>query len=66
MKAEVIIGIDLAGKLENRTGWTLWKNKKVETSLIHTNKEKLEGIAHSDPTVIAVDAPFSLPKKGIL
>lgn len=62
----VIIGIDLAGKPKNPTGWALWKSKKVETSLIHTNKEILEGIAHSDPTIIAIDAPFSLPEKGIL
>jgi len=66
LKGKVIIGIDLAGKPKNPTGWALWKNKKVETSLIHTNKEILDGIAHSDPTIIAIDAPFSLPKKGIL
>ena len=66
MKNKVIIGIDLAGKPKNPTGWALWKSKKVETSLIHTNEEILEGITHSDPTIIAIDAPFSLPKKGIL
>jgi len=66
LKAKVIIGIDLAGKPKNPTGWALWKNKKVETSLIHTNKEILDGVTHSDPTIIAIDAPFSLPKKGIL
>lgn len=66
LKGKVIIGIDLAGKPKNPTGWALWKNKKVETSLIHTNKEILEGIAHSAPNIIALDAPFSLPKKGIL
>jgi predicted nuclease with RNAse H fold len=66
LKAKVIIGIDLAGKPKNPTGWALWKNKKVETSLIHTNKEILEGITHSDPTIIAIDAPFNLPKKGSL
>jgi len=66
LKNKVIIGIDLAGKPKNPTGWALWKSKKVETSLIHTNEEILEGITHSDPTIIAIDAPFSLPKKGIL
>lgn len=65
LKTKVIIGIDLAGKPKNPTGWALWKNKKVETSIIHTNKEILDGIAHSPPTIIAIDAPFSLPKKGI-
>jgi predicted nuclease with RNAse H fold len=66
LKNKGIIGIDLAGKPKKPTGWTLWKSKKVETSLIHTNEEILEGITHSDPTIIAIDAPFSLPKKGIL
>lgn len=66
LKAKVIIGIDLAGKPKNPTGWALWKNKKVETSLIHTNKEVLDGVTHSDPNIIAIDAPFSLPNKGIL
>jgi len=66
LKNKVIIGIDLAGKPKKPTGWALWKSKKVETSLIHTNEEILEGITHSDPTIIAIDAPFSLPKKGIL
>jgi predicted nuclease with RNAse H fold len=66
LKNKVIIGIDLAGKPKNLTGWALWKSKKVETSLLHTNEEILEGITHSDPTIIAIDAPFSLPKKGIL
>jgi len=66
LKAKGIIGIDLAGKPKNPTGWALWKNKKVETSLVHTNKEILDGVTHSDPIIIAIDAPFNLPKKGSL
>jgi predicted nuclease with RNAse H fold len=63
LKTKVIIGIDLAGKPKNPTGWALWKDKKVETSLIYTNNEILENITRSKPTIIAIDAPFSLPKK---
>ena len=66
LKPKAIIGIDLAGKPENPTGWSLWKEKEVETSLIHADKEILEGIVHSKPVIIAIDAPFSLPRKGIL
>ena len=66
MKTKVIIGIDLAGKPKNPIGWALWKDKKVETSLIYTNNEILENITRSKPTIIAIDAPFSLPKKEIL
>lgn len=66
LKNKVIIGIDLAGKPENPTGWAVWKNKRVETSLIYTDNEILEGITHNKPVIISIDAPFSLPKRGIL
>jgi len=66
LKNKVITGIDLAGKPENPTGWAVWKNKRVETSLIYTNNEILEGITRNKPAIIAIDAPFNLPKKGIL
>jgi hypothetical protein len=66
LKSKVIIGIDLAGKPENPTGWALWENRVIKTSLIYTDNEILEGITHNKPTSIAIDAPFSLPKQGIL
>jgi len=66
LKNKVIIGIDLAGKQKNPTGWALWENKIVETALIYTNKEILEKIACAKPTIIAIDAPLKLPKNGLL
>jgi hypothetical protein len=66
LKAKVRIGIDLAGKPENPTGWATWENKKVKTSLLYTDNQIIEAIDQSKPEIIAVDAPFSLPKKGIL
>jgi len=66
LKAKVIIGIDLAGKPENPTEWTTWENKKVKTSLLYMDNQIVEAIAQSKPEIIAVDAPFNLPKKGIL
>jgi predicted nuclease with RNAse H fold len=66
LKTKVIIGIDLAGKPENPTGWATWENKKVKTSLLYSDNQILEAIAQNKPEVIAVDAPFSLPKSGIL
>lgn len=62
----VIIGIDPAGKPQNPTGWAVWKNKRVNTSLVYTDNEIMEGITHNKPTIIAIDAPFHLPKEGIL
>jgi len=66
LKAKVIIGIDLAGKAENPTGWAIWKNKKVKTTLLYTDSQIIETITQSKPELIAIDAPFNLPKKGIL
>ena len=63
LKNKVIIGIDLAGKPENPTGWAVWINKRVETSLIYTDNEILEGITHNKPAIISIDAPFNLPKR---
>ena len=62
----VIIGIDLAGKPQNPSGWAVWKNKRVKTSLVYTDGEIMEGIVQNKPTVIAIDAPFHLPREGLL
>ena len=66
MKSKVIIGIDLAGKQKNPTGWAVLKNKMMETALVYTNKEILEKIAYTKPAIAAIDAPLKLPKKGLL
>jgi hypothetical protein len=66
LKTKVIIGIDLAGKPENPTGWASWENKKVETCLLYMDNQILEAITQKKPEIIAVDAPFRLPKSGTL
>jgi len=66
LKNKTIIGIDLAGKQENPTGGALWKNKNIETRLLFTDNEILSQIISASPTIIAIDAPFSLPKQGLL
>jgi len=65
LKKEVIIGIDLAGKPENPTGWALWESKMVTTNLVYTDKDILESIFRNNPAMIAIDAPLAFPKKGI-
>lgn len=65
LENEVIIGIDLAGKPENPTGWAIWKNKELKTTLLYSDGEILDSITRSKPKITAIDAPFCLPKKGI-
>jgi predicted nuclease with RNAse H fold len=65
LKGKIIIGIDLAGKEENPTGFAIWRNKTVETCLIYTDKEILEKVFSANPKIVAIDAPLNLPKSGI-
>jgi len=66
LKEECIIGIDLAGTLKNPSGLAFWKNKTVKACLLHSDREILENIIKNNPTLIAIDAPFCLPQKGLL
>jgi predicted nuclease with RNAse H fold len=66
MQENVIIGIDLAGVEKNPTGWALWKNKVISTCHLYENQEILEHLTKFEPTLITIDAPLSLPKKGIM
>jgi len=65
-KGKCTIGIDLAGLSKYPTGWALLKDNAVKTSLAYTDSEILENIARNNPSLIAIDAPLSLPKKGEL
>jgi len=64
MQENVIIGIDLAEMEKNPTGWTLWKNKAISTCHLYENQEILDYLTKFEPTLIAIDAPLSLPKRG--
>ncbi|KPV64556.1 MAG: hypothetical protein AOA66_0089 [Candidatus Bathyarchaeota archaeon BA2] len=66
MKENIIIGIDLAGVPKNPTGWALWKNKTISTCHLYENQEILEQLTKIKPILVAIDAPLSLPKKGIM
>lgn len=58
-----IIGLDLAGKEKNPTGFALL-NSKVILKELYSDKEILDETVKHKAKVIAVDAPFSFPKEG--
>lgn len=66
MDRKVVMGIDLAGKPKNPTGLAVLDGRSVKIGLLHTNKQILESITNNEPSLIAIDAPFSLPQRGIL
>lgn len=59
-----IIGIDLAGKDKNTTGFCVMIDNETKVKLLHTDDEILKAIKEIEPDVIAVDAPFSFPVEG--
>lgn len=57
----LVVGLDLAG-VENRpTGLCLLRDMKAETSLVYSDDEVLKSIEESEPEIVAIDAPLSLP-----
>lgn len=56
-----IVGLDLAGVESRPTGFCILADMTAETSLVYTDKEILVKIRESNPQVIAIDAPLSLP-----
>jgi len=59
-----VVGIDLAGKTENPTGFCLLTESGAETKLLYSDLEILREIETVKPQCIAIDAPFWLPKVG--
>jgi hypothetical protein len=57
----LIVGLDLAGVESRPTGFCMLADMKAETFLIHTDKEILGEIKERRPSVVAIDAPLSLP-----
>jgi predicted nuclease with RNAse H fold len=66
MSKNIIVGIDLAGKATNPTGWAMLKNKTISTCHLHSDEEILKRSINCDPKIIAVDAPLSMPKKAAM
>ncbi|MBS7632377.1 DUF429 domain-containing protein [Candidatus Bathyarchaeota archaeon] len=60
------MGIDLAGKAKNPTGIALWKAKQVKSLLLYSDEEILDYVLQNKPALIAIDAPLSFPKEGML
>ena len=57
----LIVGLDLAGVEGRPTGFCMLADMKAETFLIYTDKKILGKIKESRPSVVAIDAPLSLP-----
>ncbi|RLI47072.1 hypothetical protein DRO69_01595 [Candidatus Bathyarchaeota archaeon] len=66
MPKNIIVGIDLAGKATNPTGWAMLRNKTIFTCHLYHDEEILNHTINCDPKIIAIDAPLSMPKKAVM
>jgi len=58
----IIVGIDLAGSFKRDTGICILNEKLfAKTMIVHTDKEIITLIDKVKPSLIAIDAPLSLP-----
>ena len=57
-----IIGIDLAGKQDNPTGFCVLDQDQVTLKTLYPDKDIINDTKRINPSLIAIDAPLSLPK----
>lgn len=57
-----VIGIDLAGKEENTSGFCILKDNQIILKTLYSDEEIINYVKRVDPAVVAIDAPLSLPK----
>lgn len=62
---ECFVGIDLAGHPKNPTGWACLQGNSVETRELFSDDEILFETFKARPTVVAIDAPLTLPIRGV-
>ncbi len=58
------IGIDLAAKQTNPTGFCIITEERTETKVYYYDKDILEEVEKVKPDIIAIDAPLSFPSRG--
>jgi len=57
-----VIGIDLTGSEEKPSGFTVLSGTNVQTSLVLNDDEIVEQVKKTNPKIISIDSPLSLPE----
>ena len=55
----VIVGLDLASKETNPTGFALWDDGYVVTGIVYTDIQILNSTVRAYPDLVAIDAPLT-------
>ena len=60
-KPFVVVGVDLAGSPRRATGVCVLRGNQVWSKVAFDDEEILEAIKLSEPDIVPIDAPLSLP-----
>jgi len=61
-ECDSVVGIDLAAKPHNETGFAILKKGIAKTMLLKSDDEIINHTLKTKPSIIAIDAPLSLPE----
>ena len=61
----LVVGIDLAGRPTNPTGFCVFRDSNSETKLLSTDEEIVDEVKALKPECVAIDAPFWIPRSGL-
>ncbi len=57
-----IVGIDLTGSAKRATGWALMDGPNATTQTLSTDEELLAATIATQPDIVSIDSPLSLPE----
>ena len=60
------VGVDLAGSPKRPTGWALLDGRTIMVKELYTDNEILTETVQACPTLVAIDAPLTMPREGAL
>lgn len=66
MNGKIIIGIDLSASELKPTGWAKIEKRTVKAKQLYSDEEIIEATVKYNPPLVAIDAPLTFPKKGIM
>ncbi len=66
MKAKISIGIDLSASEQKPTGWAIIQKRRVKATQLYTDEEIIRKTVKANPSIVAIDAPLTFPKQGML
>lgn len=58
------VGIDLAGKSKNPTGFAILEESRIISNILHTDEEIIDSCIGEGSEVIAIDSPLSFSSDG--